>query len=129
MRKILKKLRKRFKILEEDLNIFINTQLQLYHKLKKDNQGIIPISNLGLTGPEIYKARKFACRALKGRGASSGMRVIYAYFEDEGKIEMIEMYFKGDKENEDRARIRRCWGNKMREWEWRETNAVIVKKA
>ena len=105
-----KKLRKRFKTLEEDLNIFINTQLQLYHKLNKDNQGIVPISDSDIASPKIYKARKFACRALKGRGASSGIRVIYAYFEDEGKIEMIEMYFKGDKENEDRAMIRRCWG-------------------
>ena len=105
-----KKLRKRFKTLEEDLNIFINTQLQLYHKLKKDNQGMVPLSNIGIASPEIYKARKFACRALKGRGAGSGIRVIYSYLEDEDRIEMIEMYFKGDKENEDRERIRRYYG-------------------
>ena len=105
-----KKLRKRFKTLEEDLKVFINTQLKLYHKLHKDNQGIVPISDIGIASPEIYKARKFACRALKGRGAGSGIRVIYTYFEDGDRIEMIEMYFKGDKENEDRARIRRCYG-------------------
>jgi len=36
---------------------------------------------------------------------SSGIRVIYAYFEDDDRIELVEIYFKGDKENEDRKRI------------------------
>ena len=54
---------------------------------------------------KIYKAKKFACRSLKGKGVQSGIRVIYAYFEKEDKIELIEIYYKGDKENEDRERI------------------------
>ena len=51
---------------------------------------------------KIVKARLF-CRYLKG----SSLRVIYSYIEEEKKVEFIEMYFKGDKENEDRERIRR----------------------
>ena len=51
---------------------------------------------------KIVKAR-FFCRYLKG----SSLRVIYSYIEKEKKVEFIEMYFKGDKENEDRERIRR----------------------
>jgi hypothetical protein len=105
-----KKLFKRFRSLEEDLKIFVKTQLSLFHKLNKDNQGIVPIANLGIEQPKIYKARKFACRALKGPGANSGIRVIYAYYEAEDKIEMVEMYYKGDKENEERGRLRARYG-------------------
>jgi len=32
---------------------------------------------------------------------------VRAYFEGEDKIELVEIYFKGDKENEDRSRILR----------------------
>ena len=35
----------------------------------------------------------------------SGIRVIYAFFPDTRKVVFIEMYFKGDKESEDRRRI------------------------
>ena len=101
----LKKLKKRFKTIEEDLNIFIENQLQLFHKFGIENRGVVRISNLGVHSTKIYKARKFACRSLKGKGVVSGIRVIYAYFEDEDRIEFIEIYYKNDKENEDRKRI------------------------
>lgn len=100
-----KKLLKRFKTLEDDLNIFIEKQLILYHKLKIDNKGIFQISGLPIENPKIYKAKKFACRSLKGKGVQSGIRVIYTYFEEKDKIEFVEIYYKGDKENEDRERI------------------------
>lgn len=63
------------------------------------------IAGLGIQGARILKARKFACRSLKGKGAQSGIRVIYAYFKQADRIEFIEIYYKGDKENEDRERI------------------------
>ena len=49
----------------------------------------------------IIKARLF-CRYLKG----SSLRVIYAYFEHQQRIEFIEAYFKGFKETENHDRIR-----------------------
>ena len=107
--KDIKKLSKRLRTLEEDLQIFINTPLNLYHKQKIPIADIVPISDLGITYPKIYKARKFACRALKGKGAQSGIRVIYAYFEEQDKIELIEIYYKGDKENGNRQRIARYY--------------------
>lgn len=55
----------------------------------------------------IIKARLF-CRYLKG----SSMRIIYAYSKDKQLIEFIELYFKGDKEKEDRARILKYDGKK-----------------
>ena len=50
---------------------------------------------------KIVKAR-MACRALRDRS----LRIVYSYFEQEQRIEFIELYFKGDKENEDRDRIK-----------------------
>ena len=101
-----KKLLRRFKTLESDLKNFIKHQLNLFHKLSIDNKGIIEISGLGIEYPKIFKVRKFACRSLKGTGSRSGIRIIYAYYEKEDKIEFIEIYYKGDKEKENRKRIR-----------------------
>lgn len=103
--KDIRKLLKRFKTLEDDLEIFIKNELNLYHKLKIDNKGIFQIPGLQIESPNIYKAKKFACRSLKGKGVQSGIRVIYAYFEQEDRVELIEIYYKGDKEDEDRERI------------------------
>jgi len=96
---------KRFKTIEEDLEVFIKTQLNLYHKQKIDNKGIFPIPNLKIEHLHIYKAKKFACRSLKGKGVASGIRVIYAYNGAKDCVEFIEIYYKGDKENEDKSRI------------------------
>jgi len=103
----LKKLCKRFRTLEGDLATLLRAQITLYHKLGIDNKGVFRVPGLPFSYPEIYKVKKFACRALKGRGADSGLRLIYALFREEDKIELVEIYFKGDKENEDRARILR----------------------
>lgn len=100
-----KNLSKKFRTLKEDLDVFINTQLKLYHKLNIDNRGIYPISDLGIDYPQIYKVKKFACKSLKGRGVASGIRIIYAYYEKDDVLEFIEIYYKGDKENENRYRI------------------------
>ena len=49
----------------------------------------------------VIKAR-FFCRYLKG----SSLRIVYAYAGREEKVEFIELYYKGDKENENGERIR-----------------------
>lgn len=49
----------------------------------------------------IIKTR-LACRSLRERS----LRVIYAYHRDTVEFMYIEIYFKGNKENEDRERIR-----------------------
>jgi len=103
--KDLKKLLKRFRTLDEDLENLIRHQIVLLHKLEIDNRGTFRIPGLPFQEPKIYKVKKFACKTLKGRGADSGLRLIYAYFEDVDIIELIEIYYKGDKENEDKQRI------------------------
>ncbi len=50
---------------------------------------------------KIVKAR-LACKSLRDRS----MRIIYAYHQDVFEFMYIELYFKGDKENEDRERIK-----------------------
>lgn len=62
------------------------------------------IDDLGLETC-IIKVKKIACKALKGRGVNSGLRLIYAHFPDLQKIIFIELYHKNDKENEDKKRI------------------------
>jgi len=49
---------------------------------------------------KIVKTR-LACKSLRDRS----MRVIYAYHDDTVTFVYIELYFKGDKENEERERI------------------------
>lgn len=104
--KDLKKLVKRFSSLREDLDTFKNTALKALHKLGQENLGIFQIPGLGFEYPKVYKATKFACKSLKGKGAASGIRVIYAYYPDKDKIIFIEIYFKADQENEDKERIK-----------------------
>jgi len=108
----LKGLSKRFRTLEEDLAMLVRAQITPFHKLGIDNRGAFQITSLPFLEPKIFKVKKFACRALKGRGANSGLRLIYAYFEEADRVELLEIYFKGDKENEDRDRILRKYGQK-----------------
>jgi len=105
--KDLKRLGRKFRTIDDDLRIFIDTQLVLFHKLNVDNKGLFRIQGLESTDPPVYKAKKFACQSLRGTGSRSGLRVIYAYFEEDDRIDLIEIYYKGDKENEDRDRISR----------------------
>jgi hypothetical protein len=100
-----KELSRKFVTLGFDLKVFIEIGLKLYHELNIDNEGIKPLDDLKVNKAKIYEAGKFACRAIKGKGAKSGIKVIYAHFEQEKRIELIEIYYKEDKENEDKNRI------------------------
>ena len=103
--KDVKKLLKRFRSLEDDLKIFTNAQLIAFHKCHVDNHGIVVIPGLKMHAYTVFKARKFACKSLKGKGVHSGIRIVYAYSPKEDNIIFIEIYYKGDQENESRDRI------------------------
>ncbi len=66
-KKDFKKLNKNYTTLKQDLEVFVNNQLKLSHKLNIENSGIVRISGLSISEPKIYKARKFACKSLKRR--------------------------------------------------------------
>ena len=55
----------------------------------------------------MIKNEKIACKSLKGKGVNSGLRLIYAWYEEAQKITFIEIFHKTDKVSEDRDRIRR----------------------
>jgi hypothetical protein len=100
-KKDLKSLLKKYRTLHDDLDVV------------KRVLAVIPderppfsfhIDHLGIETC-VIKVKKMACKALKGRGVNSGLRLIYAYFPDEQKITFIELYHKNDQEVEDRKRI------------------------
>jgi len=99
--KDLKKLLKRYRSLTEDLEV-VKKVLRVQPKERPPFS--VRISDLGL-GTCIIKVKKIACKSLKGKGVNSGLRLVYAHFEEEKKIVFVELYHKSDKENEDRARI------------------------
>ena len=101
-----KRLRKKYKTLDDDFKKF--KKVLLATPTGVGNNFIIIHSTKTI---KVVKAR-MACRTLRDRS----LRVIYAYlpaeasaqagFEQKQHIDFIEIYFKGDKENEDRERIR-----------------------
>lgn len=101
-----KRLHKKYPSLRDDLRILKRSSIEMLHFYQIENQGIVEIQNAGNTDElRFFKVKKFACKSLKGKGARSGLRLIYAYFPVEQKIIFIEIYFKSKKPNEDRNRI------------------------
>lgn len=99
--KDLKNLLKKYRTLNEDLEV-VKKVLEATPQERPPFS--FRIDNLGLETC-VIKVKKIACKALKGRGVNSGLRLIYAHFEAEQKIIFIELYHKNHKENEDKQRI------------------------
>jgi mRNA-degrading endonuclease RelE of RelBE toxin-antitoxin system len=104
--KDLKALKKRFRSLENDIKVAKKHAIEGFHLEGIDNRSIFELSGFPDQDIKIHKIKKFACKSLKGRGNKSGIRIIYAYLPKKHQIKFIELYFKGDKANEDRARIK-----------------------
>lgn len=100
-KKDLKYLLKRYRTLNDDLDV-VKKVLEVAPDERPPFS--FRIDNLGLETC-VIKVKKIACKALKGKGVNSGLRLIYAYFPDNQKITFIELYHKSDKETEDRGRI------------------------
>jgi len=100
-KKDLKSLLKKYRTLNDDLDV-VKQVLAIAPDARPPFS--FRIDNLGLESC-VIKVKKIACKALKGRGVNSGLRLIYAYFESEAKIVFVELYHKNDKENEDKQRI------------------------
>jgi mRNA-degrading endonuclease RelE of RelBE toxin-antitoxin system len=100
-KKDLKNLLKKYRSLNDDLDV-----VKSILKIKPDERPPFSfrLDNLVLKTC-IIKVKKIACKSLKGRGVNSGLRLIYAYFPDEGKFVFVELYHKSEKEVEDRERI------------------------
>ena len=105
--KDLKQLLKKYRTLKQDME-----DLQKILEVEPDEEPPFSfrINGLGITTC-VIKVKKIACRALKGRGVNSGLRLIYAWFEAEQRIVFAELFHKNEKENEDRERIIKYFGN------------------
>src|SRR3990167_1344374 len=100
--KDLKRLVKKYRTLPDDLQDFMKVVDVQPLGIGKNFAVITRQSNF-----VVLKARLF-CRSLRG----NSLRIIYAYIENHSQIELvgiefIELYFKGDKENEDKDRIQK----------------------
>jgi len=102
----LKKLLKKFPSLKDDLAIAKKAVIELRHVQEIDNQATFQIPGHTHKNFSFWKIKKFACKSLKGRGAKSGIRIIYAFYPKTKKVFFLEIYFKGKKENEDKERIK-----------------------
>jgi len=100
-----KRLLKKFKSLEDDLNLVKVAVIELFHLQKINNLSTFPIQGFCTEKIQVCKIKKFACRALWGRGAKSGIRIIYAFHRESYKVNFLEIYFKGEQEIEKRERI------------------------
>jgi mRNA-degrading endonuclease RelE of RelBE toxin-antitoxin system len=104
--KDLKKLLKKFRTLEDDIEIAKINAIELYHEREINNLSVFQVSGYGTYVVKIFKLKKFSCKALKGRGVQSGIRIIYAFHPQKQLVEFIEIYYKADQTNEDEQRIK-----------------------
>lgn len=101
-----KKLLKKFSSLAEDLEVNKQYRIELFHCKEINSGSIFEIQGTGnIDGLKFFKVKKFQCKSLKGRGAKSGIRLIYAYLPTDQKIVFLEIYFKTDQKNEKKERI------------------------
>jgi mRNA-degrading endonuclease RelE of RelBE toxin-antitoxin system len=101
-----KKLLKKFPSLAEDLDVNKQYRIELFHCKEIDSRSIFEIQGVGNTADlRFFKVKKFQCKSLKGRGANSGIRLVYAFYPAEQKIVFLEIYFKANQENQDRQKI------------------------
>jgi len=96
-----KRLFKKYRTLDDDLEKF--KQILMATPTGVGKNFVIVYSSQTI---KIVKAR-MACRALRDRS----LRIVYSYFDQEQCIEFIELYYKGNKENEDYDRIKEYLNN------------------
>ena len=107
-----KALLKRFRSLEGDLETLKSALIETYYKeIPIPQNAIATISGFCTDDYTVCKIRKISCRALKGKGSASGLRIIYLYEKQVCRVTFLELYYKGDKENEDRNRIQNYINN------------------
>jgi len=99
--KDLKKLRKKYKTIDDDLNTLLQI-ISTFPDTRPDFS--FQISDLGIESM-IIKVKKFHSKSFKGRGAMSGFRLIYCFDKELETIILVELYHKNESEIENRDRI------------------------
>lgn len=101
-----KALLKSFKTLEEDFKVFKTYALKTFYEANTPTTAFVPIKGCCGESYVSNKVKKFSCRSLKNRGSNSGIRIIFIWEKDKSQITFIEIYYKGDKANEDQSRLK-----------------------
>jgi hypothetical protein len=92
--KQIKKLIKKYRSLEEDIEIAKKYAIEAFHISEINNESVWLIPKFDKKIIQIYKLKKFSCKALKGKGNRSGIRIIYAFYPEKFAVEFLEIYFK-----------------------------------
>ncbi len=100
-----KRLKKRFRSLDEDFALMKRAAIELLHLDGIDNGACVEIEGFCPRPKLSYKVVKFACRALKHKGARSGLRVIYVFDSETFTVHFVEMYYH-EKDGSDLNRAR-----------------------
>lgn len=118
--KDLKRLSKKYNSIANDLETVLKVLVVFPHARPPFS---FRLNNLGIESC-VIKVKKMACQSLKGKGVNSGLRLVYAHFENlessgrstipiddaiakKERIVLVEIYHKNEKANEDRDRILR----------------------
>ncbi|MBO4641068.1 MAG: hypothetical protein J5710_15075 [Treponema sp.] len=100
-----KALLKRYRTLESDFETFKKYTIETFYEQKTPTTAFVPVEGFCSEDYVSNKVRKFACKSLPGRGNQSGIRIIFVWQETLRLATFVEIYFKGDKPEEDRERL------------------------
>jgi hypothetical protein len=100
-KKDLQRLARRYRSLPEDVNVV--------KKVVAVSPGNRPPFTYPVSVPEIgecsFLSIRIACKSIKGKGLNSNLRIVYAWFKQENRIVLTEIYLADDKKREDKKRI------------------------
>ena len=101
-----KALQKRYRTLSDDFETFKKFTIETFYEMNVPSTAFIPIEGFCGENYTANKVRKFACRSLPGGGNQSGIRIIFVWQKETRTVTFVEIYFKGDKPEEDRKRLK-----------------------
>jgi hypothetical protein len=98
-----KKLLKKYRSLEDDLKIL--TTLIIETPMGDGSKHWVALKQ---DGRKVIMKKRMMCRAVKG----AQFRVVYYYDGRQVDLSFIEIYYKGDKESENKDRVKNIWREK-----------------
>lgn len=101
-----KALQKRYRTLTEDFETFKKFTIETFYEMNVPSTAFLPIEGFCGKNYTANKVRKFACKSLPGRGNQSGIRIIFVWRKETRTVTFVEIYFKGDKSEENRKRLK-----------------------
>lgn len=101
-----KALQKRYRTLTEDFETFKKFTIETFYEMNVPSAAFLPIEGFCGKNYTANKVRKFACKSLPGRGNQSGIRIIFVWRKETRTVTFVEIYFKGDKSEENRKRLK-----------------------